>query len=174
MTFPTWWAATASIGSPPSECWEERKYSRQKALVRLNQRWFLKAYGGGAPSCVQESDNQAEVTHLTPNNRNMFSAGWCTRSPTTGDLITSWRSGITTISQIGEVRTTRWAPCEESASTETTKIWTVSYTVILINLKKKQKTNVSFLFAHRWRSETQLLRRLIGNNVSTNLILFDV
>lgn len=44
-TFPTWWAATASIGSPPSECWEERKYSRGKSLFPLD-RGFLEAHGG--------------------------------------------------------------------------------------------------------------------------------
>lgn len=50
-TFPTWWAATASIGSPPSECWEERKYSGRKSLFRLSKDGFLRHTGKCAELC---------------------------------------------------------------------------------------------------------------------------
>lgn len=52
-TFPTWWAATASTGSPPSECSEERKYNRCLRDKEAQEE----------PSCCS---HPVETTHLRP------------------------------------------------------------------------------------------------------------
>lgn len=66
-----------------------------------------------------------------PSSRSVTLGGWCTRSPTTEDPITSWRSVITTASLTGAARTTPWAPCAGSASTEhQDRLWSESHSHI--------------------------------------------
>lgn len=83
-----------------------------------------------------------------------FEGGWCTRSQTTGVLITSWRGGITATSLTGAARTTPWAPCVESASTKDRQASATQHGncqpdtyFLLINCKteKKKKSELSVI-----------------------------